>query len=166
MWATAEAAVDRGELQHAVVQRFFFGLARNKIEPPPVGLGAHAPRVEETEQLPVVVVVVRPAFRNRAGLMEAVQHDLVAVLVGIDPMEDIGGIGLEPSDADWLAAPRHDGEAARYIRIEAHCVHAALEELWIPEHRQVIEDGIVLSEGHVVWEPRSRQLYGHIANEL
>ena len=48
----------------------------------------------------------------------------------------------------------------------AHRMDIALEQLFVPEHRQIIEDRVVLAEGHVVRQARSGQGNGHIVDEL
>ena len=61
---------------------------------------------------------------------------------------------------------RHDGEARWQALMQAHGVDVALEQLGVPEHRQVVEDRIVLSEGHVVRQARPGHRDRHIGGQL
>ena len=48
----------------------------------------------------------------------------------------------------------------------ANRMDIALEKLFIPEHRQIIEDRVVLAEGHVMGQARAGQRNGHIVDQL
>ena len=78
------------------------------------------------------------------------EHHLVAVLVGVRPVQDVGGVGLEPLDVVGSAPPGHHGEPGRLV------VHAARRATPLASRSssqcigQVVEDDEVLGERHVV----------------
>ena len=90
-------------------------------------------------------------------LEEPVEHDLVAVLIGVGEVQHIGGVGLEPPDLRGVAAARNDREPGRHVGVEAGQVHVVREQRRVPEHREVVEYHVVVGERHVVRQPGSWQ---------
>ena len=154
--------VDHRELGTRLTERLFPGLSRDKVETPTVVAGLQHIHVERLESL-VLRVDVRTAVNASSRgvvLEEAVEDDLVTVLVGVGPVEDEGRVGLEPPDVLGGAVPRHQREPTRQVTPEHVGVVPRRERLGIPEQRQVVQDRPVLREHHVVGQPGPRQ--GHV----
>ena len=58
---------------------------------------------------------LRTWARRRILLEESVENDLVAVLVGVDPVKNKSGLGLEPADLLARSTARNDA----YTRIRS-----------------------------------------------
>ena len=105
---------------------------------------------------------VAQRVRHRLFLEIAVHDDLVALLVGVEEVQHIGRRRLEPTDILGLAIAGNDGEARRHVGAIAHGVIARLQRLLVPEQREVVQDGVVLAEDHVVRQTRARQGNGRV----
>ena len=95
--------------------------------------------------------------RLRVALEEAVEDDLVTVLVGVDEVQHERRIGLEPTQFARAAPTRDDPDAGRDVPVEARQEVALREQTGVPEEGEVTEDRVVLRVGHVVRHPRPGQ---------
>ena len=64
------------------------------------------------------------------------------------------------------AAARNHREARRNVGIEARQVHIVFEQPRIPEQREIVEDGVVFGERHVVRQPRPGQRDVDVVGQL
>ena len=72
-------------------------------------------------------------------------------------MQHKGWFRLEPSDLIGCSPSWHDREPARQLVEKPYRMRIHLERLRIPKQREVIQNRIVFSKGHVVRQSRSRQ---------
>ena len=106
-----EALVEHAEFQNALVEPLFRGLAGLQVEAPAVQVTAHFFLIQIRHHS---LVTRRRAFvvaRHGVVLEIAVEHDLVALFVGIEPVQHKGGCGFKPDDVFGLTAPWNDGDA-------------------------------------------------------
>ena len=148
--------VEARELRHRVEDRPLLGAAGAAIEAPAVRVRAHRVDVHHLLQ-PGPRPVGRIGPRHRIALEVAVEHDLVAVLVGVDPVQHVGRRRLEPLHVGAGPAPRHHAEARRLIGVEPRAIHALREQRRIPVQRQIVPDDEVLGERDVVRQARPGQ---------
>jgi len=162
-------AVDHAELHMGVRQVFFGDRSGDHVQAPAVW-----PRLERVQvDVPVeggarigVGVGWAGPLHRRVLLREAVEDDVVAVLVGIDEVQRVGRLGLEPANLIGPAVARDDGEARRQLAIETREVNVLLQQLRVPEQREVVEDRVVLGKRHVMRQPGSWQRNFHPVDEL
>ena len=81
-----------------VGQLLFAGLPRDEVEPPAVQPGLQPVQRQEPERLLPLVPGERTLRGRRLSFEEPVEHDLVAVLVGVGEVQHECRIGLEPAD--------------------------------------------------------------------
>ena len=160
------AAVDHAEFEDLVAQALLLRLAGDEVEAPAVQLGPEAHLVEIGHHVLEAGRRVLPRLRRRVLLEIAVQHHLVPVVIGVEPVQHIGRAGLEPADRPVALAAGNQGEAGRQALVQAHGVDVPLQQLGVPEHRQVVEDGEPLGEGHVVGQAGARHVDGDIPLQL
>ncbi len=158
--------VDHAELQRAFVQPLLGGLAGGQVEAPAVQAGLHLVLVQVGHHAFVTGRRTREVLGLGLLLVVAVQHDLVTFLIRIEPMQHEGGRGLEPADLLGLSAARDDGETRGQLGMELHHVLALLQQIRLPEQREVVEDREVLTEAHVVRQARAWQRNGHVMHQL
>ena len=65
-------------------------------------------------------------------------------------MQHEGWICFEPADVGGVAPSRQHREPRRHIPVEAGDVDVLLQQFRIPEQWEVVEDGVVPGERHVV----------------
>jgi hypothetical protein len=144
---TRVSAVDHAEFGDAVRQLLLAGLPGGQVEPPPVQPGLQA---VEGQIAKCLLVLVAGADRSGVALEEPVEHDLLAVLVGVGEVQHECRVGLEPADVGGATAAGNDGEPRRHVTVKPRHVDAGLQQFGVPEQRKVVEDHVVLGEGHVV----------------
>src|SRR5262249_26118466 len=108
---TADAAlVDARELPFVVVEGS--GAERARLE-------VQAEAVEARDLGVPPGRAPRHLGRHEEELLVAVdvEDDLAALVVRVQRMEDVAGIGLEPADVLAPAAPRHDADAGAALRL-------------------------------------------------
>ena len=108
--------------------------------------------------------VDRPAVERRRAFVRAeavavehlrvaddVEHDAVAVVVGVQRVEHVAGLDVEPPDVVGRGLPRQDADASGVVRVppvgEARAGHGSVE---VEGHRQVVDHDVVLGEREVV----------------
>jgi len=95
------------------------------------------------------------------------QHDLVAFFPGVEPVQHIGGAGFKPADAGLgCIAPGHHGKTGGLLLKVAQLVFALRQQFFVPVQGEVVEDGKVFGEHHVVGQTRARQGHRHIVHQL
>ncbi len=134
MLTTGHEAADHAELHDAVRQRLLSGLAGDQVEAPAVRAGLELLEVEVPVDRRHVRVAGVLLARGGVVLEEAVEHHLVAVLVGVDPVQDVGGVGLEPLRLAGAVSP-DDGEPTRHVPEEPGQVDPLGQEIRVPEQR-------------------------------
>ena len=86
----------------------------------------HAVEGQESERaLPGGTGTVVGGFR--VALEEAVQHDLVAILVGVGEVQNEGGVGVETANVGAVSAAGKYPETRRHIPVETRNVNIACE---------------------------------------
>ena len=105
------ALVEHAEFQNAIVQALFRGLAGFQVEAPAVQVAAHFFLIQIRHHAFVTRGRAFVIARHGVVLEIAVEHDLVALFVGIEPVQHKGGLGFKPNDVLGLTAPWNDGNA-------------------------------------------------------
>ena len=110
----AVGAVDHAEFGDVLRQRFFGGGPGLEVEAPAVQPRLHAVQCQEPERpLPLGAGAVIRGFG--VALVEPVEHNLVAVLVGVGEVQHEGRVGFEPLDVGRTAAARQYRESRGHI---------------------------------------------------
>ena len=154
--ASGVDGVDHPEFGDGVGELLLAHRTGSQVESPAMQPRLHAVERQEPES---ALPLGSRAVVGRFGipLVEAVEHDLVAVFERIREVQDVRGVGLEPADLGGVTAPGQHREPGGDVAVEAGEMHVVLEERGIPEQREVIEDDVVVGEGHVVGQPRPGQ---------
>ena len=167
--AAEHPRVDDGELLvDDVVNQALFGLPRAQVE---------APFVKD-----VVSIQIRQQFgqlirrqlaarvfgqaKRRAG-----HHNLHAALAivflpRVGHVVHVGRLGLKPFDLIRFAMARHHAKARRQGVVKLQLVPPRRQRLHVVEQRQVVQDGVVGGDGHVMRQTRPRQLHGDESLQL
>ncbi len=154
------------EFGDALVQRLLAGGAAAQVEAPAPQLRLERVQIGIGHQHGVGFRRAGQRRRHRRALAIAVQHHLLAILPGVDEVQHVGGIGLEPADrlAGAGPGPRDQGEARGQV-VHARHVQASRQQGRIPEQWEVAEDHVAPGVGHVVRQARAGQGYRLIVRE-
>ena len=98
-------------------------------------------------------------------------HDLDAALAvvlfpGVGRVVHVGRVGLKPADLVRRAVPRHHTKARGQGVVKLELVPAGGKCVHVVKQRQVVQDGVVGRDRHVVWQARPGQLHRHEGLEL
>ena len=154
--APGVALVDHAKLQRAIVQALLAGLSGGQVEAPAVQAGLHFVLVQVGHHPLVALGCPVKVLGLRLFFEIAIQNNLIAFFISIEPMQHKGGCGLKPADVLRLPPPGNDGKTRRLVGMELDHMLALLEQFRVPVEGKVIEDGVMLCEAHVVREPRPR----------
>ena len=150
-----EVHVRQAELDVQVVELLLALLA---------GLHVHAPATQMALVAQVGEHRAERAFLGVAadggvGLEAAVHHYPVAFLPGVDHVQHIARLELEPLDLLLRAVARDDAEAARQVAAELHhAMSGAAQHRGVVEQREVVQDGEARRDRRVMRQARSRQV--------
>ena len=165
MWSATVPAVDHSELGDHVGQVMLLRCPGTQVHTPSVQPGFLLFLSQEPEDR-LIVSCAGCRHRSRIDLKEAVQDDPIAILVSVEPVQHVGRLELEPPQFRTRAVPRDDADPGGQIAEETRGVLAHRESIRVPEHRAVVEHRVVLGDRHIVAEPRSRQRYVAVVDEI
>ena len=136
------AVGDAGELARAVVDLLLVHRAGRRVDRPPPEL-----RAREVHH------------RVAPDVAEAgdVEHDRVAVLVGVHRVEHVAGVDVVPAHVGVGAVARHHAEPGRVVVVPVDGHLAAHRHLEVEHGRQVHEDDVVPRDVEVVHHRRARR---------
>ncbi len=138
--------------------------------------GAHGPAVDGVG----AGVGLGPEHRRE---LAHVDHHVVAAGVGVDPVEDVAGVDVDPPDRRGGALERHDPDAGAVGLVPPErepaagsSVDGGQGDVEVEDHRQVPEHDVAIGDGEVVdhGRPRDRHLLarhqrpvglGHVVGE-
>ena len=105
----------------------FTGFAGLQIEPPAVQFRPETVLVHIGHHVLEARRGVGQRARHRLFLEVGIHDDLVAVFIGVEEMQDVGGIGLEPLNVLGVPEARDHGEPGRQAPVLAYRVDVALQ---------------------------------------
>ena len=104
------------------------------------------------------------------GLVHAVgradHHHLIALFPGVDHMQHVGGLGLEPADLVGVSVARNHRKTGGHLGMKAQFVAACRQRVIVQQQRKVMQDGVVLGYRHVVGQARAGQRHFNLVLEL
>ena len=151
-----------------VVNDPLFGLAGAQVEAP---LKEHEVMLQVGQHLGEALHVDLAAHVGGQPKWSTGHHDLGAALAvvlfpGIGHVVHIGWVGLEPADLVRRAMARHHAKARGQRVVKLELVPTGGKGVHVVEQRQVVQDGVVGRDRHVVRQAWPGQLHWHEGLEL
>ena len=144
------SAVDDGKLSvEHIVDHALRGLAGFEVEAPFVQLKIALAQMNGLLQSSRIetAIVVRVHAIGRAH-----HHDFCPFLPSVHHMQHIRGLGLEPANIRCATVARNHRKTRRLISKEANLVTTQLQGLGVRTQWEVVQDRVVLGDGHVMWQ--------------
>ena len=164
MLAPRDAAVDHPEFERAIIEALLGRGPVGQVEAPAVQARKKAVLIDIGQHMAITILIGQ---RCRLGIVLeiGVHHHLIAFLISVEEVQDVGRRCLEPANVFRATVARDQREARRDALMQPRRVDAAREQLLIPEHRQIVHDRPIFAEGHVVRQARSRQRNGNVGGD-
>ena len=108
-----------------------------------------------------LTIVIEVNFVGRAH-----HHDLVAFFPSIDHVQQISWLGVEPAYFMRLAIARHNAKSGGLRAIKFNFVTTRFECFRIGSKREVMQDGEVFGDGHVVRQTGARQINVNLVTQF
>src|SRR5262245_9489727 len=153
MWAADNPVVDSGKLLRAVVEPLLDDLPAVEVDGPSVqrrGLFGRA-----------VDVAV-----EHLGMAGDVDDDIAAVVVGVQRVEDVAELHVEPAHVGVASVARHHTDAGAVLRLPRGGERAFPDEVEVEDDGKIEEHGVSFGDREVVHHRRARDVDVLAADEL
>ena len=151
------AAIDHRKFNNGVAHRQFPTFTGLHVESPAVRHRFVGIDTQSTESFALTSFWRIGSFQpGWIVLKEAVQNNFIAILIGIGPVQDECWVGFEPLDILRRSVARNDSEATGKVRSIGIGIIPFGQGFRVPEKWQVVKNGIVFRERHIVWQSRTR----------